>query len=218
MALKDRARLKRRLCRLLTGTALAAGGLFPLPMPLAAAEPSAPTRDFSTYIPTGQATRIEASEAPAIDGLLDDAAWAKARVIDEFYQLDPDTGAPGTEKTELRILYDSENLYVGIYNYDREPHLISNTQRSRDGNLGADDSVRIYLDPLNDWGAHTISPSKQPPSSFIPVSYQVGYFGDVDSSGRMKFNRNAQTSVIRNQPSLLRKYFWYAFNAASTQS
>jgi hypothetical protein len=149
MALRDRARLRRRLCRFLTGTALAAGGLFASSMPLPAAEPPPLPRDFSTYIPTGQATRIEATDAPTIDGLLDDAAWAKAKVIDEFYQLDPDTGAPATEKTELRILYDSENLYVGIYNYDREPHLISNTQRSRDGNLGADDSVRIYLDPLN---------------------------------------------------------------------
>jgi len=133
MALKDRARLTQRLCRFLTGTALAAGGLLDSSMPLTAAEPSPPARDFSTYIPAGEATRIDAAEAPAIDGLLDDGAWAKAKVIDEFYQLDPDTGAPGTERTELRILYDNENLYVGIYNYDREPHLISNTQRSRDG-------------------------------------------------------------------------------------
>ena len=149
MALKDRARLTRSLCRFLTGTALAAGGLFASGAPLSAAEPAPPARDFSSYVPSGEATRIDASEAPAIDGLLDDAAWSKAKVIDEFYQLDPDSGAPGTEKTELRILYDNENLYVGIYNYDREPHLISNTQRGRDGNLGADDSVRIYLDPLN---------------------------------------------------------------------
>src|SRR5215207_1531647 len=31
--------------------------------------------------------------------------------------------------------------------------------------------------------------------------------------GKMKFNRNAQTNVIKNQASLLRKYFWYAFKA-----
>jgi hypothetical protein len=149
MALKDRARLTRCLCHLLAGTAMGAGLLAVSATPLPAAESTAPARDFSTYIPTGRATRIEPSDVPTIDGLLDDAAWAKAHVIDEFYQLDPDTGAPGSERTELRILYDSENLYIAIYNYDREPHLISNTQRSRDGNLGADDSVRIYLDPLN---------------------------------------------------------------------
>jgi len=150
MALKHRARLIRSLF-----AAIAAGALFVAAAPLAAAdaEPAdeaiPPARDIGTYVPTGQATRIEAAEAPTIDGLLGDPVWAKAQVIDEFYQLDPDTGQPGSERTELRILYDQENLYVGIYNFDREAHLISATNRSRDGNLGVDDSVRIYLDPLN---------------------------------------------------------------------
>ena len=105
--------------------------------------------DFTTYVPTGRATRIEETEAPTIDGLLDEAVWEKAQIIDEFYQLDPDVGQPGTQRTELRILYDRENLYVGIYNFDTEAHLISATNRTRDGNLGVDDSVRIFLDPLN---------------------------------------------------------------------
>ena len=54
---------------------------------------------------------------------------------------DPDTGQPGSERTELRLLYDSENLYVGIYNFDREPNLISASNRSRDGNLGVDEGT-----------------------------------------------------------------------------
>jgi hypothetical protein len=108
-----------------------------------------PQRDFSTYIPTARAVRIEASEAPTIDGLLDDPAWAKAQVIDEFYQLEPDTGQRASERMAVRFLYDAENLYVGIYAYDREPGLIVATNRSRDGMLGVDDTVRLYLDPLN---------------------------------------------------------------------
>ena len=105
--------------------------------------------DFSTYQPTAKATRIEPSEAPTIDGLLNDPAWAKAEIIDEFYQLDPDTGRPSTERTEVRFLYDAETLYVGIYAFDKEPDRIIATNRSRDGMLGVDDTVRIYLDPLN---------------------------------------------------------------------
>src|SRR5688572_9816280 len=103
MALQDRARLIRSLC-----AAVAVGALLAAVTPLKAAEAEPgdraipPARDFATYVPTGQATRIEASEAPTIDGLLDDPAWAKAHVIDEFYQLDPDTGQPGSERTELR--------------------------------------------------------------------------------------------------------------------
>jgi len=90
-------------------------------------------RDFSTYIPTAKATRIEASEAPVIDGDVSDAVWAKAEVIDEFYQTEPDTGQPASERTELRILYDAENLYIAVYAYDRNPDLIRATTKNRDG-------------------------------------------------------------------------------------
>src|ERR1700716_2961625 len=68
-----------------------------------------PERDFDTYRPTGKATRIQANEAPIIDGDLSDPAWAKAEPIDEFYQLDPDTGKPGSGPTVARFLYDEAN-------------------------------------------------------------------------------------------------------------
>jgi Carbohydrate family 9 binding domain-like len=114
------------------------------------ASPSAnPARNFTTYIPTAKATRIEAAEAPVIDGDITDAVWAKAQVIDEFYQIDPDVGQPGSERTELRFLYDANTLYVAIYNFDREPNLIGATIKGRDGNVFIDDSIRLLLDPLN---------------------------------------------------------------------
>ena len=108
-----------------------------------------PERDFSTYQPAARATRVAPQEAPMIDGDLSDPAWAKAEIIDEFYQLDPDTGQPGTELTVVRFLYDDNNLYVGMYAYDREPEAIVATNKSRDGMLGVDDTIRIYLDPQN---------------------------------------------------------------------
>jgi len=106
-------------------------------------------RDFNTYVPTAKATRIEASEAPTIDGDLSDSAWAKAQEIDEFYQLEPDTGQPPSERTVARFLYDEANLYVSIYAYDKEPTGIVASNRTRDGNLNTDDTVRIILDPQN---------------------------------------------------------------------
>src|SRR5262245_14124131 len=74
---------------LLAASALAAEA--PMP-PEAGSAP--PVRDFTTYVPTARAVRIEASEAPVIDGDVSDAVWARAQVIDEFYQLEPDTGQP----------------------------------------------------------------------------------------------------------------------------
>jgi hypothetical protein len=111
--------------------------------------PANPARDFTTYMPTAKATRIEAAEAPNIDGDLSDPIWQKAEPITEFYQTDPDEGQPATERTDVRFLYDANNLYVYIYAYDRHPELIRGTSKNRDGNFGGDDTVRVYLDPLN---------------------------------------------------------------------
>jgi hypothetical protein len=61
------------------------------------------------------AVRIDSSEAPVIDGDLSDAVWAKAAVLDDFRQVEPDTGQPASERTVLRILYDENNLYFGVY-------------------------------------------------------------------------------------------------------
>src|SRR5690242_485189 len=107
-----------------------------------------PARDFSTYVPTARATKIEASEAPTIDGDVSDAVWARAQVIDEFYQLEPDTGQPVSERTEFRFLYDTDTLYISVYAYDR-PDLIRASTRNRDGSFAVDDTVRVTLDPLN---------------------------------------------------------------------
>ena len=107
-----------------------------------------PPRDFSTYVPTAKATRIETSEARTIDGDVSDAVWARAEVIDEFYQLEPDTGQPVSERTEFRFLYDTDNLYIYVYAYD-DPALIRATTKNRDGSFAVDDTVRVILDPLN---------------------------------------------------------------------
>ena len=36
-------------------------------------------------------------------------------MIDTFVQEEPVEGAPATEKTEVRVAYDSEKLYFGIH-------------------------------------------------------------------------------------------------------
>ncbi len=97
--------------------------------------------------PTIHATRIDTADAPTIDGNLSDPIWARAGVIDDFRQKIPDPGAPATERTELRILYDENNIYFAVYAYDNEPDLVISRTMARDGNLNTGDSFRIYLDP-----------------------------------------------------------------------
>ena len=56
--------------------------------------------------PTAAAVRIDPAEAPNIDGDLSDPVWARAMPITEFRQKGPIVGAPATEHTEVRVLYD----------------------------------------------------------------------------------------------------------------
>jgi len=58
-------------------------------------------------------------ESPiTIDGNLDEPQWNLSEVATHFIQNEPDTGEPATERTEVRLLYDNENLYLGVYCYD----------------------------------------------------------------------------------------------------
>ncbi len=93
------------------------------------------------------AVRIAPSEAPVIDADLSDPIWDRANVLAPMIQVQPDLGAPTTERTDVFILYDEDNLYFGIYAYDSEPDLIAVRAMARDGQLGSGDTVRIILDP-----------------------------------------------------------------------
>ena len=97
--------------------------------------------------PSVRAVRIDSAEAPVIDGDLSDAVWAKAAVVDDFTQRQPNPYEPATELTVVRILYDENNLHFSFYNYDRTPDQIVVRNMQRDGQLYTSDSVIIYLDP-----------------------------------------------------------------------
>ncbi len=104
-----------------------------------------PARSFTSYRPTATATRIEPSQAPVVDGDLADPIWSKAQAIEEFYQLEPAEGAPPSERTVVRILYDENNLYFAIMAFD--DGAVTARIKQRDGGIDSDDIIRIYLDP-----------------------------------------------------------------------
>jgi len=117
-------------------------------VPAAQAAPATPPASPDSMMNyTLRAVRIDASEAPTIDGDLSDPVWAKAAVLDDFRQVEPDTGQPASERTVLRILYDENNLYFGVYLYDDEPDKIQVRSKTRDGPVFAEDQFRIVLDP-----------------------------------------------------------------------
>jgi len=90
------------------------------------------------------------SAEPQIDGKLDDAAWQEGNLLDNFTQIEPKNGQPATQKTEVRMGYDSRNLYFGVRCYDSEPDRMVGSSRRPDANLAADDTVTIVLDTFHD--------------------------------------------------------------------
>lgn len=65
-------------------------------------------------IGTPHAVATRASSPPVIDGRLDDAAWARAEVQDDFTQKFPNEAQAPAEKTSFRVLYDDASVYIGI--------------------------------------------------------------------------------------------------------
>jgi Carbohydrate family 9 binding domain-like len=114
---------------------------------VAAAAPNSAMSPQPLMRPSVRAVRIDSSEAPVIDGDLSDAVWAKAAIVDNFTQRQPNPYEPATERTVVRILYDENNLYFSFYNYDSNPDQIVVRNMQRDGQLFTSDSVIIYLDP-----------------------------------------------------------------------
>lgn len=63
---------------------------------------------------------------------------------------EPAEGARASERTEVRVLFDDKNLYVGIKAFDKEPTRINSRELVRDAAFSNDDKVEILLDTYHD--------------------------------------------------------------------
>jgi hypothetical protein len=98
--------------------------------------------------PVSAASRI--SDAPSIDGALDESVWQSAPPLTNFVQAEPFEGMPASENTEVKILYDDEAIYVGVVLHDSDPSLILTTDTRRDAELDEMDSFVMIFDTFRD--------------------------------------------------------------------
>jgi hypothetical protein len=92
-----------------------------------------------------------ASQAPTIDGALDEPVWRDAAMFDSFTQQEPTDGAPATERTEVRVLYDAGHLYIGVRAFDSNPDGVIATEMRRDSlQLLEEDNFQVILDTFRD--------------------------------------------------------------------
>ncbi|MCK4764875.1 MAG: carbohydrate binding family 9 domain-containing protein [Candidatus Aminicenantes bacterium] len=95
---------------------------------------------------------VKINTGPKIDGLLNDAVWQEALPFSNFKMIDPDVGQKPSEKTELRVLYDEKNLYIGVFCFTSDPAQITVTNLKHDQGERerGNDLVRVLLDPFQD--------------------------------------------------------------------
>lgn len=116
-----------------------------------AAPPLALTEEESELPVDGKKTAATpTSVPPVIDGDLGDDVWALADVVTDFLQRDPVEGAPASERTEVRVLYDETAIYLAFVLYDSEPDRIIASDLRRDSRLATDDTIAVLFDTFHD--------------------------------------------------------------------
>ena len=101
-----------------------------------------------TGFPVARMSRVDGS--PVIDGRLDEAVWEAAVPLSGFRQNTPDEGRPASERTEVRLVYTEDTLYVGVVCHVQDPGTIIVSDARRDSSLTETDSFQIILDTYLD--------------------------------------------------------------------
>lgn len=102
-------------------------------------------------IPRKKVTIPRITEAPKIDGVLDEVAWENAGIATGFVERQPNNGRPIPDSlhTEVKIIYDDLGIYFGATMNDPQPEKIMKELTERD-RIGADDFFFILLNGYND--------------------------------------------------------------------
>ena len=108
-------------------------------------------------------TKIVEKGSIKLDGVLDEPVWFTVEPAMDFKQRDPIEGAPCSEKTEVYVIYDQDNLYIGAKFYDSNPEGIMAFQKKRDAPLRGDDRFMFIIDTYRD--------------------YRTGYFFETNPAG-----------------------------------
>jgi hypothetical protein len=116
---------------------------------LLAVGPGSATAQTSAAAPQKHLRAVRIPGGIKLDGVLDEAAWQQAPVATDFIQQRPNPGVPERHKTEVRVLYDDANLYVGAVMHDVSPDSIMRELAARD-NFGNTDFIGIFLDTYHD--------------------------------------------------------------------
>jgi len=85
-----------------------------------------------------------------IDGVMDEAVWDRALLINDFHQYQPVEYADPSQSTDVRIFYTEDALYIAARLWDEFPDQIAASILRQGQAIGADDVFTVILDPYLD--------------------------------------------------------------------
>ena len=91
------------------------------------------------------------TENITIDGKVNEKVWETAPIASDFIMFEPDNGKPISydKKTEVKVLYDNNAIYISALLYDNEPLKIQKEITNRDV-FGVSDHFSVYINGFND--------------------------------------------------------------------
>jgi uncharacterized protein DUF5916/cellulose/xylan binding protein with CBM9 domain len=93
-------------------------------------------------------TAVEASSPIVVDGALDEPAWQQAVPAGDFVQAEPHEGENATERTDVRLVFDRDALYLGVVCHDAASLIVNDIRK--DFVTGEQDTFELILDTFAD--------------------------------------------------------------------
>jgi hypothetical protein len=112
--------------------------------------PAAAAQDLEAIRATKRLTAVRIAGPITVDGVMNEPEWERADPARDFIQQYPDELKPATRRTEVRVLYDDAQLYIGAMMYEDDPGALITNDLKRDFSSLDSDSLGIALDTFRD--------------------------------------------------------------------
>src|SRR6185295_15280055 len=106
--------------------------------------------DYDAVRATKIVRAVRITERISIDGSLNEPAWKLASPATGFTQWTPNPGEPSPEPSEVRFLYDDDNLYIGFHSWDSDMAHRTVTELREDFSPTNSDVATLVIDSLHD--------------------------------------------------------------------
>ncbi|MBL7804142.1 MAG: carbohydrate binding family 9 domain-containing protein [Saprospiraceae bacterium] len=159
-----------------------------------------PTTDANRRIATAQRTETP----PRLDGELDDACWQNAQILTDFVTNSPVYGRPAALRSDVRIVYTDEAVYIGAYLY--QPRDKIRTDLGQRDAFGTADELHIgfdtYRDRQNAFRFQVTAGNVQLDARMSPFDFDVSW--DAVWNSEVKLHADGWSVEIRIPFSALR--------------